>query len=64
MLEKLHSIEVQHVEVADSVYLFLKTQKERIEQIQGLTTDELDQLNRGTALQQILLEREILKKFS
>jgi len=64
MLEKLRAIEAQHVDVPDSVYAFLKNKKERIEQIQALTTDELDQLNRGTDLNQILLEREILKKFS
>lgn len=64
ILEKLRSIEIQHIEVSESVYEFLMTQKQRIEQIKDLTTNELDQLNRGADLKQILLEREILKKFS
>lgn len=64
MLEKLRVIETQHVDVPDTLYEFLTTKKEGLEQIQTLTADELDQLNRGTDLKQILLEREILKKFS
>lgn len=64
MLEKLKEIEEKHVEIPETVYSFLTQQQERIEQIHALTADELDQLNRGTDLKEILLEREILKKFS
>lgn len=64
MLEKLKEIEAKHVEIPETVYAFLTQQQERIEQIHALTADELDQLNRGTDLKEILLEREILKKFS
>lgn len=64
MLEKLQSIENQYVGVPDTVVEFLVDQKQRIDQIQGLTAEELNEMNRGTDLKQILLEREILKKFS
>lgn len=64
MLEKLSEIEEQNAEVPASLYDFLSNQKDRIEKIQMLDSGELDQLNRGVALNEILLEREILKKFS
>jgi hypothetical protein len=64
MLEKLKEIEEKQVEIPETVYSFLTQHQEKIEQIHALTADELDQLNRGTDLKEILLEREILKKFS
>lgn len=64
MLDKLIEIEAGHVDIPDAVYSFLVNQQERIEQIHALTAEELDRLNRGTELKEILLEREILKKFS
>lgn len=64
MLEKLKQMEDGVVEIPEAILGFLSEQKERIEQIQQLSNEELDQLNRGSALKEILLEREILKKFS
>ena len=64
MLEKLKEIEEKHVQIPETVYSFLTQHQKRIEQIHALTADELDLLNRGTDLKEILLEREILKKFS
>ncbi len=64
MLEKLKEIEAKHVDIPETVYSFLTQEHERIEQIHALRADELDLLNRGTDLKEILLEREILKKFS
>jgi len=64
MLEKLSSIEESAVEIPEAVFGFLADQKERLEKILTLKGAELDQLNRGSTLKEILLEREILKKFS
>jgi hypothetical protein len=64
MLEKIKEIETEVMEVSESQYTFLAEYKETIEQLQTLDTIEMDKLNRGATLKDLLLEREILKKFS
>lgn len=64
MLEKLRIIEEKGTEIPETIVAFLSGKKENIRQILELNNEELDRLNRGAALNDILLEREILKKFS
>lgn len=64
MLEKIKEIEAEVVGVSDLQLTFLAEHKETIDQLQKLDTIEMDKLNRGATLKDILLEREILKKFS
>ena len=64
MLLKLKAIEEESVVIPDKILRFLTEQAEELNQIQSLNNEQLDQLNRGIELKQLLLEREILKKFS
>lgn len=64
MLAKIKDIEAEGVKISDSQFSFLTQHKETIDQLQTLDTIEMDKLNRGATLRDLLLEREILKKFS
>ena len=64
MLEKIHTIEVSSVRSQPAIESFILQNKERLETIGELSREELASLNAGTALKDILLEREILRKFS
>lgn len=64
LLLKLKEIEAEDWGLQDTTTAFLTTHKETIEQLQTLSSAELDKVNRGTVLKDVLLEREILKKFS
>lgn len=64
MLEKIHSIEVSNIETRPAIESFILQNKERLETIGGLSKEELASLNAGIELKDILLEREILRKFS
>ena len=64
LLLKLKEIESEESGLEDETVAYLIKNKETIEQVQILSSEELDKVNRGAALKDVLLEREILKKFS
>jgi len=63
MIEKIQRIETQGLVEEPAIEDFLLKNKERIETIATLTVEEFNNLNSGMNLQDLLLEREILKKF-
>lgn len=63
MIDKLVAIEAANIESNTAVEDFIIKNKEQLEIISTLDTGEFARLNKGTSIQDILLEREILKKF-
>ena len=63
MLQKINSIEVSNIESRPSIENFIIEKKALLEHITGFTNDEFNLLNQGMTADQILLEREILRKF-
>lgn len=64
MLEKIESLEKAHFECLPSIETFITDNKEELEQIATLTPEEFGKYTGGMTISEILLEREILKKFS
>ncbi len=64
MLEKINALESRPVPGTEKLIAFISRNKEKLESIGGLTKEEFTELARGEALEKILLEREILRKFS
>jgi len=63
MLEKLEQIEVAAICCNGEIEQFIINNKEYIDSISALTEFEYASLNQGKSVKDILLEREILKKF-
>lgn len=64
MFEKIRAIEASNIQSRPAIENFIIQNKERLETIGTLSKEELASLNTGTELKDILLEREILRKFS
>jgi hypothetical protein len=63
MLEKIHTLESRAAAGDPNIEKFLLNNLKDLESIQTLGKQEFLQLNQGSSLQDLLLEREILKKF-
>lgn len=63
MLEKINVIEVSSITPEPKLEQFIKDRKEELELTSTLDKHEFAGLNKGTTLADILLEKEILKKF-
>ena len=63
MLEKIEQIEVSNMLSEPKLENFLIARKQEFDKIATLNALEFVQLNRGRTLKDILLEREIMKKF-
>ena len=63
MLEKLEQIEVSGLGDNPAIEDFIKSNKEYLDTLATLNEDEYASLNQGKPVEDILLEREILKKF-
>jgi hypothetical protein len=63
MLQKIESLEISLIESNQKVEAFLIENKGWLEQLSDLNKDEFARYNSGIPLKEILLEREILKKF-
>lgn len=63
MIEKLSIIEVSNIESFSAIEDFIIKNKEHLEILSTLNRDEFEKYNQGIPLKDILLEREILKKF-
>jgi hypothetical protein len=63
MIEKINQIELSNIECNQSILDFMFNNKEHLENISSLTEREFNRFNQGMSLEDILLEREILKKY-
>ncbi len=63
MLEKIESIEISNIEANENLISFLTENKTWLAELGDFNKDEFAQYNSGTPIKDILLEREILKKF-
>lgn len=64
MLGKIDTLVASNTHVHPATVQFIHAYKERLESIGGLNKEEFADLNRGSSVEDILLEREILRKFS
>lgn len=63
MVEKINSIAAEPIPQEQEIACFINEQQDRIQKIARLTADEMVSLNKGTSLEDILLEQEIIRKF-
>ena len=63
MVERIQQMEASAYIFNPSQEIFIKENKEKLEALPDLTAGEMSQLNQGTSLKDILLQKEILKKF-
>ena len=63
MIEKLAKLEASNIESHPAIENFLIKNKEHLESVSTLNIHEFEKFNQGILLKDILLEREILKKF-
>lgn len=63
MLEKIAAIEISNIESHPAIEQFIIDNKDLLEHISGFDSEEFNSLNKGVTAQDILLEREILRKF-
>ncbi len=63
MIDKINEVEVSNIESQPHLENFIIQNKEHLENIGSLSKDEFNKLNKGVQLKDILLEREILRKF-
>ena len=63
MIDKLAIIEVSNIESHPAIETFIINNKEHLEMIATLNGEEFARFNQGVSVNDILLEREILKKF-
>jgi hypothetical protein len=63
MLEKIEQIEASNIVSEPRIEQFIVDRKDEFELIATLNASEFTKLNRGVSLSDVLLEKEILKKF-
>lgn len=63
MLEKIEAIEINNIEANEHLISFLTENKTWLSELGNLNKEEFAKFNSGTPIKDILLEREILKKF-
>jgi len=63
MIDKIKNIEVSAIISEPKIENFIISNKEYLEMISTLTNEEFNYLNQGMSIQDILTQREILKKF-
>lgn len=63
MLEKIEVIEKSNLENSPGLESFILENRSRLENIASLTKEEFNRLNRNNTVEELLLEREILRKF-
>ena len=63
MILKIGQIEISNILSEPAIEEFIIENKEHLSKISSLNKEEFNRLNAGTSLEDILLEREIIKKF-
>jgi hypothetical protein len=64
MLEKISSIEASQLASAEAMERFITENKDQLEKLSGFTSYDYDKLNTGAAINDVIYEKEFLKKFS
>lgn len=63
MIHKINSVEISQIESNTALETFIRGKKAFIESVQTFTPDEFSKLNTGLPLEEVLAERELLRKF-
>ncbi len=63
MVEKINQIELANIESNEAIEDYINLNKQKLEKIATLSNYEFNKLNQGILLEDILIERELLKKF-
>ena len=63
MIDKISKLEVSNIVSEPVIEEFIIKNKEHLDMISSLNKEEFNRLNSGNTIQDILLEREIIKKF-
>jgi hypothetical protein len=63
MIDKINEVEVSNIESHPLIENFIIDNKSHLEMLGSLSSIEFNKLNQGVLLKDILLEREILRKF-
>ncbi len=63
LLDKIETIEINNIEANENLISFLTENKIWLSELGNLNKEEFAKFNSGTPIKDILLEREILKKF-
>ncbi len=63
MIQKINAIEVSNIGSDPVIENFIIQNKEHLETVSTLNKEEFNRLNMGMSIRDILLEREIIKKF-
>ena len=63
MIDKISKIEVSNIVSDPVIEEFIIKNKEHLDMISSLSKEEFNRLNAGNTIQDILLEREIIRKF-
>jgi hypothetical protein len=63
MINKINQIELSEIENSNKLIPFINENKFYLETLSTFTSYEFDKLNEGVSLNEILAERELLKKF-
>ncbi len=63
MLSKIRDIEISNLEGEPIMENFIVDNMDRLKKLSTLSTNEFNQLNSGSTLEDVILEKEMLKKF-
>jgi hypothetical protein len=63
MITKINTIEISQIQSNLALESFIRDKKEFIESVQTFTPQEFAKLNEGIPLEEIMAERELLRKF-
>lgn len=63
MIEKINLIEISNIECNQSILDFMIKNQQHLETIAGLSSVEFNKFNQGISLDDILFERNLIKKF-
>ena len=63
MIEKINEIEVSNTITEPDLEQFIINHKEKAEKLATLSSEEFSRINQGASLEDIFLEREIIRKF-
>jgi hypothetical protein len=64
MVKKIENIEVSQILSSHSLEEFIKQNEETLKQFLSFSSYDFDQINSGNTMDEILAEKEMLRKFS
>lgn len=64
MVDKIETIESVSIENNTSINQFIINKKDYLHKLESLDQEEFNRLNQGTSIDEILIERELFRKFS